>query len=556
MTKHKNSSSYRNVIGIRLLDGKEEEFDFSKENIEWEDNTESTEPEEEISNEIFATVLTKSQIKSRGAESEEAMQAEIQKFKNFKAFKEVPDDGQVAIKTRWVFSESDDNSKGCILKARLCMRGDREPDKESIRADSPTAHKDSLKLALAIAANENWDIISADIRSAFLQGKRLDRKVYVVPPPEAHLKGVLWLLEKAAYGLVDGSRLFYLELKAKLEGLGMKEVSSDSGLFTMHLNGKLIGIICSHVDDLFIAGDEIFQAGVVRKLFNLFKFSKVENKKFKYLGCEVEKLENGNITLNQNDYIEKIAEVDLPSRRNSSKVEETERRIIRRVVGELLWVSLMTRPDLSFEVNSLSSNILTATVKELKDAKRLVEKAKLEPVTLTFTRIGNKEDLRIKLYTDASFNNQDMKLKSTEGRVLVLESIKSSKCTVFSWKTKRISRICRSVKAAETRALENGLDEAVHFARMVHEIYEGEVNLKHPKQIEVIAATDNKGLWENLNNTRQCEEKLLRNSVALIKQMVENKEVKRIDWVETNDMLADTLTKKRWKWTVVEKCDI
>ena len=26
--------------------------------------------------------------------------------------------------------------------------------------------------------------------------------------------------------------------------------------------------------------------------------------------------------------------------------------------------------------------------------------------------------------------------------------------------------------------------------------------------------------------------------------MVENKEVKRIDWVETNYMLADTLTKK------------
>ena len=187
---------------------------------------------------------------------------------------------------------------------------------------------------------------------------------------------------------------------------------------------------------------------------------------------------------------------------------------------------------------------MNATIKELKDAKRLVEKAKLEPVTLNFTKLGSKNDLRIKLYTDASFNNQSGKLKSTEGRVLVLENAKSSKCNVFSWKTKKISRICRSVKGAETRALENGLDEAVHFARMVHEIYEGEVNLKHPKQIEVNALTDNKGLWENLNNTRQCDEKLLRNSVALIKQMVEIKEINRIDWVETSGMLADTLTKK------------
>ena len=217
----------------------------------------------------------------------------------------------------------------------------------------------------------------------------------------------------------------------------------------------------------------------------------------------------------------------------------------------------MTRPDLSFEVNKLSSDIMNATIKELKDAKRLVEKAKLEPIVLNFTKLGHKDNLRIKLFTDASFGNQDGKLKSTEGRVLVLENSKSSKCNVFSWKTKKISRICRSVKGAETRALENGLDEAVHFARMLHEIYEGEVNLKQPKQIEVNALTDKKGLWENLNNTRQCDEKLLRNSIALIKQMVENREVKRVDWIETGGMLADALTKLggngRWIKDVISR---
>ena len=52
------------------------------------------------------------------------------------------------------------------------------------------------------------------------------------------------------------------------------------------------------------------------------------------------------------------------------------------------------------------------------------------------------------------------------------------KVNAFSWKTKKIVRICRSVKGAEARALENGVDEAVHFARMVSEIYDGRVNLK------------------------------------------------------------------------------
>ena len=64
------------------------------------------------------------------------------------------------------------------------------------------------------------------------------------------------------------------------------------------------------------------------------------------------------------------------------------------------------------------------------------------------------------------------------------------------------------------------------------------------KQIDVKALTDNKGLWENLHNTRPCEEKLLRNSVALMKEMMDNSEVKEVRWVETSKMLADILTKK------------
>ena len=95
------------------------------------------------------------------------------------------------------------------------------------------------------------------------------------------------------------------------------------------------------------------------------------------------------------------------------------------------------------------------------------------------------------MFSDASFNNQDNKLWSTEGRVLLLENQTSGKSNLFSWKTKKISRICRSVKGAETRALENGLDDAIHFARMVREMYDGHINLKDPKQIDVEALTDN-----------------------------------------------------------------
>ena len=81
----------------------------------------------------------------------------------------------------------------------------------------------------------------------------------------------------------------------------------------------------------------------------------------------------------------------------------------------------------------------SASIRELKDAKRLVEKAIAEPILLRFTRIGCMKDLRIQLYTDASFYNQDAKIRSTEGIVNLLQNKKTLKANVFSWKTKKIA---------------------------------------------------------------------------------------------------------------------
>ena len=159
-----------------------------------------------------------------------------------------------------------------------------------------------------------------------------------------------------------------------------------------------------------MAGNDEFKKVIRTQLMMQFKFSKVEAKKFKYLGCEIQQMENGDINLNQNEYIQKLPDVILPPGRSTDNVNEVERENIRKVVGELLWVSLMTRPDLSFDVNQLSVNIGNATMKDLKDAKRLIEKAKKNPITLNFSHLGPMEDLKIRLFTDASYNNQDGKL--------------------------------------------------------------------------------------------------------------------------------------------------
>ena len=83
----------------------------------------------------------------------------------------------------------------------------------------------------------------------------------------------------------------------------------------------------------------------------------------------------------------------------------------------------------------------------------------------------------------------------------------------------------------------------MNIARLISEFYTGRVNLKEPKQIPVHAFTDSKSLWESLHNTRQCEEKLLRNSIASMKELIDLKMMKDVLWVPASLQLADCMTK-------------
>ena len=147
--------------------------------------------------------------------------------------------------------------------------------------------KDTLKLALTIAANEGFVVKSGDIKSAYLQGLDLQRQLFVKPPPQAGLSGKLWLLKKGAYGISDGGRLFNLRLVKELNNLGMHQVHADGTLFCYVKDGKLHGLIVSHVDDILIMGDSQFEADVEKKLSESFIFSKIEENLFKYFGCQI-----------------------------------------------------------------------------------------------------------------------------------------------------------------------------------------------------------------------------------------------------------------------------
>ena len=64
------------------------------------------------------------------------------------------------------------------------------------------------------------------------------------------------------------------------------------------------------------------------------------------------------------------------------ELSEKEKKEVRGKVGELLWISLMTRPDLSFDLNVASSELGNSTVLTAKNVNKLVTKAKTVRNTL------------------------------------------------------------------------------------------------------------------------------------------------------------------------------
>ena len=183
-------------------------------------------------------------------------------------------------------------------------------------------------------------------------------------------------------------------------------------------------------------------------------------------------------------------------------MDAAEKQKVKAKIGELLWVSLITRPDISFDVNSISSKVSDGSTDLLKAVNSIIRKAKSSKNVLKFVKLGDISKLSILVYADASFCNQDSSTRSTEGRVVMLSNQETGQVNICSWKTKKIVRVCRSAKAAETRALEDAVDDGINTARIFKEIYSGHINLKSPEQLQVRAFTDSKSLWESLNNSR------------------------------------------------------
>ena len=132
-----------------------------------------------------------------------------------------------------------------------------------------------------------WPVKTTDIKSAFLQGKRLKRDVYLTPPKEADTPpGKIWKLNQCLYGLNDAARQFYESVVEVLNECGCRQSQSDPALFYLHLNGNLVGMIANHIDDFLHCGEPLFDQLVMNKVRKRFLAGKFRGMPFSLCGIQ------------------------------------------------------------------------------------------------------------------------------------------------------------------------------------------------------------------------------------------------------------------------------
>ena len=147
-----------------------------------------------------------------------------------------------------------------------------------------------------------------DVKTAFLQGKPLERDVYIKPPKEAKTSG-LWKLKKCVYGLNEASQYWYNRVTDELAKLGLVKSKYDEALFYWRHEGRCEGVLAIHVDDFLYGGSTKFE-NLIQNIKTIFTVGSEETVPMKYLGMNIDE-SDGDIYFSQDSYIDSMEEVEI-----------------------------------------------------------------------------------------------------------------------------------------------------------------------------------------------------------------------------------------------------
>lgn len=166
------------------------------------------------------------------------------------------------------------------------------------------ARIETIRLILALAAQQQWEVYQFDVKLAFLNGD-LKEEVFV-QQPEGFIvpgqEGKIYRLKKALYGLKQAPRAWYSKIDNFFRFNGFQKSPSEPTMYFRKQGDAGIMLVSLYVDDMIYTGSSkelIYQFKMeMMKTFEMTDLGKLHY----FLGIEIKQTNTG-IFIAQEKYV-------------------------------------------------------------------------------------------------------------------------------------------------------------------------------------------------------------------------------------------------------------
>ena len=430
-------------------------------------------------------------------------------------------------------------------KVRVCV--DKGPP--GGESHSPTMQMATLRALLAVLAAKKAKGAAGDFPQAYLNA---DQETYYVKPPGTARNvdddgdEIVWALPKALYGGRASGRHWYKLLREWFKAHGFVVSEWDPCLFvkTTSAGFHYVGV---YVDDLVhVYSDDASYSETVESFKKDFHGYSDLGPLTEIFNAEIA-VTDQFVTLTQTRYIESLAKLHLPeeevtyktytpalvdleqvvtdaSKEGAVHLNEEDHSKYREIVGAILYVATVCRPDIAVAVGLLSRVLEAPTAATMVAAERVLRYLVTTKILGLRWQVGGGSEL-----TGMSDSNWAV-VKSTSGYVFFMAK------AAIAYISKKQASIAMSSTEAEIMAASLAALEAVFLRGLLSEL---DCLQKSP----TVLGVDNQGAialaknYVSNSRTKHIERRHLK-----IRELVEEFVVKP-EFVPTNDNVADILSK-------------
>ena len=439
-------------------------------------------------------------------------------------------------------------------KVRYVFKGfEQQYGKDYTSTTSPTARMESWRILLHIAAVLDWDAQQIDVKTAFLYGLLPDDEVQYMEQPngfeEPGKETWVWKLQKGLYGMKQAGRIWNRTMNDAMISWGFTRLACESCIYYRRKESGIV-IAAVHVDD-FLSVAKPPQENTVFKaqMKTLWNISDLGNVRF-CVGIAIDRDRAAKtISLSQTALIDRIIaqfgqqdaypaktpmDPGLKLRRpNQSELTTHDKTELvkfpyRSLVGCLLYLSVASRPDITYAVQQLSQFLDSYSFAHWNAAIRIVRYLKgTRELKLV---LGGTNPISLVGFTDSDWANCLDTRRSVGGYSFTLGS------GVVSWTTRKQKTVASSSCEAEyTAAFECG-KEAIWLRTLLSGIGFA------PGTSTPILCDNNAAI--NLSEDPSLHQRVKHVDIKFhfLRERVHSGDLK-LSYINTHDNLADIFTK-------------